>query len=378
VRRVVGFAASIASATLGVACGLTLTGDVPDPAIDAAPTFDAATLDANGAFDAGSDSGSSIALPGWTKKRELVLDNSGNGALADFPLLLRLNASRIAYESTLPGGADLRITNEQSTVLAHEIERWNPGGQSIVWVKVPAIPAGTTVRLFMYYGNPNAQDEQKATSVWSSGYLGVWHLADDHDSTGAHASANAGAQAADGFVGRGLSFNGVDQYFDTKASETLADFTIEVMMRAQTAANLSGPSGPMSHGLHYQFQWNCGAAQFCQAAVCQPKGTATIAKLGSLVASRWYYLAATYDGTTLTSYVDGAEASAVVGGGGPSTAENGSTKLGARMTINTGEFFQGLVDEARISTVARSAHYVRAQSRSLRDTFVSYGAEIPP
>src|SRR5687768_15548599 len=96
----------------------------------------------------------------------------------------------------------------------------------------------------------------------------------------------------------------------------------------------------------------------------------------SLVASQWYYLAATYDGTTLTSYVDGVLANATVGQGGPSTAENGTTKLGARMTINAGEFFQGLVDEARISNVARSADYVRAQHRSMRGTFVAFGPRL--
>lgn len=70
----------------------------------------------------------------WTRRRQLVFDNSGQPENLDsFPVLVKLNSGRIDYGQTKNLGEDLRFLNDDDqTVLAHEIELWVDGGDSFV------------------------------------------------------------------------------------------------------------------------------------------------------------------------------------------------------------------------------------------------------
>ncbi len=86
-----------------------------------------------------------ITFPGYTRSETLT----------NFPALVTLG-EHIAgfdydgFESAL--GADLRFTEaDGETVIPHEVETWNADGDSIVWVRVPALQVGTYV--WAYWGN---------------------------------------------------------------------------------------------------------------------------------------------------------------------------------------------------------------------------------
>ena len=72
---------------------------------------------------------------------------------------------------------------------------------SIVWVKVPEISSTDTTIIYMYYGNPNATDNQDTENVWDSNYMGVWHLketvTDEATTTGVHLDSTANDKDAD-------------------------------------------------------------------------------------------------------------------------------------------------------------------------------------
>ena len=111
----------------------------------------------------------------WLRRRQLTLDNASSAqALVDFPVLVRLDPSRIDYAAMAPDGSDLRFVDaDHSTLLDHEIEAWNPGGESIVWVRVPQIDAASANDfVWMYYGSPAAADLQNPAGVWQNGYAG--------------------------------------------------------------------------------------------------------------------------------------------------------------------------------------------------------------
>src|SRR4029453_12282439 len=96
---------------------------------------------------------------GWWKRSgsggdRLTLNWTGIGeALTDFPILVRLDPSRIDYSAVQPNGADLRFIDADGvTVLNYEIATWNPNGVSTVWVKVPRVEANsTTDYVWLYY-----------------------------------------------------------------------------------------------------------------------------------------------------------------------------------------------------------------------------------
>src|SRR5262249_36973320 len=159
----------------------------------------------------------------WTRRRLIVFDRGPRSTdLVNFPVLVVLDPGRIDYASAKAGGADLRfIDADGTTVLSHEIERWTPGGQSFVWVKVPKLDAASTSDfIWMYYGNAAAADGQSVSAVWNNGHRGVWHLgaAAVSDSTGlGHAGTDVGSVVGTGKMGSGRQFNG------TSARVTVAD-----------------------------------------------------------------------------------------------------------------------------------------------------------
>ena len=130
--------------------------------------------------------------------------------------LPRTREARHTRGSTTPRHRRPAPTSDSSTPtgplsLPYEIEQWNPGGTSVVWVLVPQIDAGSTTDfIWMYFGNPAAPDGQNAPGIWSSSYRGVWHLTNFTDSTGkGHTGTNQGSTTETApLIGGALHFNG--------------------------------------------------------------------------------------------------------------------------------------------------------------------------
>ena len=93
--------------------------------------------------------------------------------LSDFPLLVRLESSiqDFDYADFHQNGADLLVTDTEDRPLPYELENWDTNGESRLWVQVPSVAEGTTIRV--YYGTTATVDE--VDGMWS-GYAGVWHL----------------------------------------------------------------------------------------------------------------------------------------------------------------------------------------------------------
>jgi hypothetical protein len=95
----------------------------------------------------------------WQNRMEITFNNSESTEnLTNFPVLVKLDSTRIDYSKTKDNGEDIRFTDSDgTTLLSHEIEQWNESGDSFVWVKVPNIPAQSTNNfIYMYYNNPEA------------------------------------------------------------------------------------------------------------------------------------------------------------------------------------------------------------------------------
>ena len=105
-----------------------------------------------------------------------VTGYSGATELADFPVLVRLPAAVSA--AAADGGADLSFVLADGTTLAHEVDTWNPDGESLVWVKLPRMANG--VKFYCRYGDDAATAPSAAETArtWS-GFAGVWHLGDE-------------------------------------------------------------------------------------------------------------------------------------------------------------------------------------------------------
>jgi len=356
---------------------LAIAGCTFDPSGVGSGSDDAsvADIDGNRSDDANVVDADLSMFAAWTTKRKLTIDNTGIGQLIDFAVLVVLDDTHITYGKANSDGSDLRFADLVGTVLAHEIEEWNPAGSSSVWVSVPTIANNATTDLWMYYGDTAATDPQRDSQVWDSNFVGVWHLADASDSTGNLTSVNQGATATNGFVGPAMSFGGAE-YLDTGASAHLNEWTIEVWINPSSSPVVTQSSGPISRGRNYQMQWDCGSIEWCRSVNLRvPPTVSVIAFYGDASESTWNQVTGTYDGTTLRTYLNGAITN-VQAASGPPLTETGTTKLGARVDL-TG-FYTGDVDEARISRIARSADYIAAHYRSTTDNYITFGPELAP
>ena len=146
----------------------------------------------DGEFPAVSVTLSAGAATSPTHSSSMVIEVAGyqgSETLTNVPVLVRLGPeaggfsySGMAYPST---GADLRFLDwEEKEVLPYEIDEWNPDGESLVWVRLPELKAGTKFRLL--YGGTAMSSTNRIThrmgyrgdAVWGE-YAGVWHMNED-------------------------------------------------------------------------------------------------------------------------------------------------------------------------------------------------------
>ena len=81
------------------------------------------------------------------------------------------------YSQARSNGGDLRFVDKYGAELKYEIAKWNPSGESHIWVNLPKLINDENVT--MYWGNPSAGLPTYANngSVWQD-YFGVYHLDD--------------------------------------------------------------------------------------------------------------------------------------------------------------------------------------------------------
>ena len=155
----------------------------------------------------------------------------------NFPLLVRLSAARqLGFDPAKCGvdGEDLRFALADGTLLAHEIDTWNPTGESLVWVNVPSLAADTQVIAYWGVKDPLLAPAVNAADTWPD-FIGVWHLGEGaaivRDSSGnGYDATNIAAVVAgkNPMVGgcvscSNLFVTGVFDFTDTNAAKPLVD-----------------------------------------------------------------------------------------------------------------------------------------------------------
>ena len=114
-------------------------------------------------------------LSGWSYRREINITENSGSALINYQVKIVLTTANFNYSHASSDGSDIRFTDEDGTTqLSYWIEKWDPTGESIIWVKVPEIPAGGTKTIYLYYGNPSASSasDGDATFVFFDGFDG--------------------------------------------------------------------------------------------------------------------------------------------------------------------------------------------------------------
>ncbi len=327
-------------------------------------------------------------LANWGYRQEMVVNPTMTAAdLTDFPLLVSITDSShgVFSGAASPLGHDIIFTTADGvSVVPHEIESFNASGgsQLAAWVKTNVSSTAPTT-LYMYYGNHDGVDYQQVSGTWNSGYRAVHHFQGDplgtspqfSDSTslnnhGTVTGATPVVQAP-GQIAGSLQLDGGGGYVSMAGNSSLEitdQLTLSAWIRPDASdgklhsvivyghAELSG----------YNLAWddrNTPDSAWFSANDTRPHWN-TLQSQTNLEPGQWYHLAATYTPTKMEVFVNGQSK----GTRTPNSTLGGYDGSTVRLGGGWDSYhFDGQIDEARISDVARDASWFQASYNNQSD-----------
>jgi len=105
----------------------------------------------------------------WLYGQQLNINSTGN-ELTDFQIAVKLNNQSFDYSRANPDGSDIRFSTDSTfnftPNIPYWIEKWDTLGISIIWIKIPNIPASGNTSVYMFFGNSVAQASNDPNAVF--------------------------------------------------------------------------------------------------------------------------------------------------------------------------------------------------------------------
>jgi len=318
-------------------------------------------------------------LAGWSYRKKITIDNTNVGAdLTDFPLQVKILSDADIIAHAQEDGDDIRFTsNDGTTLLPYEEEKWSYGSDDYFWVKTD-VDHDASTDIYVYYGKADAEDGQSATDVWDTNFKGVWHMNNSAspalDST---SNNNDGAQSggvtfdAVGKIDGATRFDGDNDYLDAGSSIPLDsnNWTMEFFWKPTSIPSLARALSYYGDGP--TIWWSSGAVNVVHSGTVDFDCNIT-AETGT-----WQQITVTRGSNDIACYLDGlpTASSAVF-----SKTYTADTSVHIGNSTAYGEPFPGTIDEARISSVKRSASWVEFEYYNINeaDAELTFAVEEEP
>jgi YD repeat-containing protein len=256
------------------------------------------------------------------------------------------------------------------------------------WVKVPRVSHTTDTTIYLCYGNSAiTTDQSTKTSVWDSNFKAVYHLDDqaantsviDSTANGTNGvnAANTTSKSVTGKVGKALTYNGTSDNTATGVTQP-SSFTWECWFQLTAWTTQAGSSnystlmaGTYASAGALLMLWK-DSAYVVQFASDNAGGITS--GNNSVAPGAWHHVAYTRTGNggTYSLYFDGVLKGQVAAG----TLSPSTTIMLGRRADATAQALNGLLDETRISNIARSADWIKTEynNQSSPTTFYSISA----
>ena len=331
----------------------------------------------------------------WQYRKEITIDSTKVAAdLTNFPVLLAITDADLAGEA-LANGDDILFTGDDGTTkLDHEIGSYS-AGDLVAWVRVPSLPSSTNTLVYLYYGNAVASNQENAAGVWDGNYVMVQHLdetgGDHYDATGYLNNSDVVLvtdQGAAGTIGGADDCNGATDYIRVPDAPSLqfgvGSFTAEAWINPRSVpdgsgariVNTRGTGGGGSYaGWQLKIQGNATNWHFGDTSIDDATGN-YMAYNGTTTYphNQWHQVVMVYEaGTDLRLYVNGVLDGTLSVGTYGSINNTLPTVIGASIADGGSEagddrqFFDGMIDEVRLSGVARSAGWIQTSYTNQQD-----------
>jgi hypothetical protein len=105
----------------------------------------------------------------WGYRKPITINNSGS-ALTNYQVKVTVNTQTLIGQGKMQSdGDDIRFTQSNgSTEIPYWLESGINTASTIIWAKVPSIPAGNST-LYMYYGNSTASGASSVANTFAGG-----------------------------------------------------------------------------------------------------------------------------------------------------------------------------------------------------------------
>ena len=291
------------------------------------------------------------------------------GNLSDFAVYVDLADMGDGFWGNLTTGSgttDIIVKNAGDAVLSREIV-WldEDNRQGEMHFKADSLSGSSDTTFTISVGGTVLTNNQN-TNTWSNGYVGVWHLGenggnhDDSTSTGKDGTRQGNTYEANGKLGAAQSFDGGGDYIEIGSLGIGGDALLTVSAWVNMEDLPSGGQHATVWGNYVSSTnrslLNVSTDDQKLTAFAKAGGNTVIDDVKSgqaMTADTWQYVAVSLNATAATAVVglDGAVAS----GGYSSAIQADSHVIGA---MDTNHCFDGLIDEFRISNVARSSEWL--------------------
>jgi hypothetical protein len=313
----------------------------------------------------------------WLYRKKITINfPQVSSTQANFPVLVNLTTDSDLAAMAQSNGNDILFTSsDMLTKIPHEIEKYTSAtGALSAWVNVPSVSSVANTDIYMYYGNSSAANQQNPTGTWDSNFKMVKHL---KEATGGAAAikdstlnANDGTDqgsptlAAAGKMDGAVNFDGITpQYIDqpnTPSLNTTGAITVEAWIYPTAYMDDSGiiAKAEDASGSSYKLTVLSGAASFQVSRNTSGTVWRTATVGSALSLNTWHHIVGVYNMTNVLIYQDG-----VLTTGNTNNVSIPSTPLtnvtiGDYSDLSADFVFAGTIDEARISSTARSTGWV--------------------
>ena len=292
-----------------------------------------------------------------------------------------------------------------------EIENWDQVNQEAqFWVKIPHVLPDQPTDLFLYYDS--TQDDNtsyvgdigdwEAQQVWDNNFVAVYHMnqipggansVKDSTSNNLHGTPEGSMDSDDlvnGFIGKALDFDGTNDTIDFGSSSllSLSEMTVETTFKWESVhpddvyrSILSKCTDPSSSGYDDNYHIYVSDSTFkIGVRIGDGVSSAIIFSGNSVVNDSQYHNLGFYfssSGGDGGLFVDGIDNDPQTGLSACATGFNDSLRIGRwdNNGTNYGEW-DGIIDEVRISNIARNNSWLRATNYSNNDDLITFETPI--
>jgi len=368
-------------------------------AADIATPGSASVTVVNPAPAGGASSASTLTISpvAYGSSRSITIDHTkvGSQNSTGFPMLF---SNTYSFLATIANGGNVTNSNGYDIVfgtdsacmtrIPWEIESYNPAtGNVVLWINIPNLSHTADTVIYICYGSSLISTLQSnPQTVWDGNFAAVYHLSNGGAASLADSTANNNSLGNDGVVAGTGQIGGAIVTNIGKLARTIvpaglpggaATRTLEAWFTNSSTVGAILSYGPNSQGSGRIVLSVSGSV----VGASSDNASASVAYTPD---GHWHHLAAELpSGNTVGSlqiYLDGQPKTV--------TYSNGTTVLNtATSDITIGDLsgytsqypLIGSVDEARISTIARSASWILAEynNQSSPSTFYSVSSTPP-